>query len=141
MKKILCFAALAWLVSSCSTVEPAKHFGTRSLDSMKSAYVIVATGGNPNIASYITAALVNRNLKASLGPLKDKPADVAFYVTYREHWNWDVAVYLDTLEIEFFDNTTDKMIASGSFRNSKVMESWPNPRKKTIDVVNSMFAK
>jgi hypothetical protein len=142
MKQIVRLTGLfLLLLTGCSTVTPAKHYGDTKLDSLKSAYVVIAASGNPNIAGYIVTALARHNLKTSRGPLKDKPADVAFYVNYREHWNWDVVVYLDTLDVEFMDNATGKMIASGSFRNSKFMESWPNPRDKSIEVVDSMFAK
>ena len=127
-------------MTGCSTIPPAQHFGELDLSSLKSAYVVVAPRGNPNIGSYIVTALAHRNIRTNIGALKDKPADVAFYVTYEEHWNWDLAVYLDTLDVNFFDNTTGKRIASGAFRNSKLAETWPNPRDKTIEVVESIFA-
>jgi hypothetical protein len=143
MKKIYLWAGLflaAWL-TGCSTIPPAQHYGDTKLDSLKSAYVVVAPKGNPSIAGYIVTALAHRGLKVNSGALQDKPADVDFYVTYTEHWNWDVAVYLDTLDVEFMSNATGQMIASGSFRNSKIAETWPNPRDKTIEVVDSIFAK
>ena len=84
----------AIFVSGCSTVEPAKHYGNAPLESLKSAYVVFAK--NTTIGGYIAADLARRNIKVSLGALKDKPKDVAFYVVYADHWNWDVAVYLDS---------------------------------------------
>jgi hypothetical protein len=84
-------------------------------------------------------SLARRGVKVSIGPLRDKPQDVACYVVYTDHWNWDLAMYLDSLDVQFFDNSTGQMIASGSFRNSQVMESFPNPRKKTFEVVDSIY--
>ena len=90
------------------------------MKSFKSAYVVFAK--DTTIGGYIEADLARRNIKVSIGPLKDKPEDVAFYVIYTAGWNWDLAMYLDSLNVKFFDNSNGQMIASGSFRNSKIVE-------------------
>ena len=129
------------LLSACSSIPPAQHYGGVKLETYKSAYVVIDPRGNPNVASYIVTALAHHNLKVNSGAVADKPADTGFYVTYQDHWNWDVAVYLDRLDVQFMDNTNGLMIAYGSFRNSKIWESWPSPHDKTIEVVDSIFAK
>ncbi len=73
------------------------------------------------------------------GDAREKPKEVGFYVIYTDHWNWDLAVYLDSLDVQFIDNSNGQIIASGSFKNSKIFESWPNPRTKTFEVIDSMF--
>jgi hypothetical protein len=125
-------------ISGCSTVKPAQHFGNISLDSLKSVYVVVAINGNPTMGNYIQTALAHHNLKVNIGALKDKPQDVAFYVNYKEHWNWDVTVYLESLDIEFVDNASGQIIVKGSFKNS-FLHTFPDPRTKTFEVVDSMF--
>jgi hypothetical protein len=131
------FFFLTIFISGCSTVEPANHYGNKPLESFKSAYVVFAK--NTTIGGYIAADLARRNIKVSLGALKDKPKEVAFYVIYTDHWNWDVAVYLDSLDVQFIDNSNGQIIASGSFKNSKLLESWPDPRKKTFEVIDSIY--
>lgn len=128
---------LTLLISGCSTVEPAEHFGKVPLESYKSAYVVFSK--NTTIGGYIAADLSRRNISTTLGSLKDRPAKVGFYVVYTDHWNWDVAIYLDSLDVDFIDNTNGQIIAHGSFKNSKFMESWPDPRAKTFEVIDSMF--
>lgn len=130
-------AVIVVFISGCSTVEPAVHYGKTPLSNYKSAYVAFAT--DTTIGEYIEADLARRGVKVSIGPLRDKPQDVACYVVYTDHWNWDLAMYLDSLDVQFFDNSTGQMIASGSFRNSQIMESFPNPRKKTFEVVDSIY--
>jgi hypothetical protein len=128
---------LILFICGCSTVEPAEHYGNLSLESYKSAYVVFAK--NTTVGEYIAANLARREIKVSMGPLKDKPKDVALYVIYTDHWNWDVAMYLDSLDVQFIDNSNEQMIAHGSFKNSKLLESWPDPRKKTFEVIDSMY--
>ena len=130
-------ASLLILTSGCSTVEPAKHYGNRPLESFKSAYVVFAK--DTTIGGYIAADLARRNIKVNMGPLKEKPADVECYVIYTDGWSWDVAMYLDSLDVKFFDNSNGQVIASGSFRNSKIIESQPNPRAKTFEVIDSIY--
>lgn len=134
---LLLFLPFTLFISGCSSVEPAKHYGNLPLNSLKSAYVVFAK--DTTIGEYIEADLARRNVKVSGGTLKDKPEDVAFYVIYTDRWNWDVAVYLDSLDVQFFNNATGQIIASGSFRNSKLLESWPDPRAKTFEVIDSIY--
>lgn len=135
--------ASAWLLilivllPGCSTIEPAQHFGKVPLESYQSAYVVFSK--DSTIGEYIAADLARRNIRASMGTLADKPNDVGFYVIYTDRWNWDLAVYLDSLDVQFIDNSNGQMIASGAFKNSKVFESQPNPRTKTREVIDSMF--
>jgi hypothetical protein len=129
---------IAVLVSGCSSIQ-SKHYGNIPLESLKSAYVVLAPKGNPTIAGYINVALAQRNIKTRIGPIAEKPADAAFYVVYTDHWNWDVAVYLDSLDIQFIDNSNGQIIASGSFKNNKIVESWPSPRAKTLEVIDSIY--
>jgi len=134
---LLLFAAML-MVSGCSSIEISRPKGA-PLESMKSAYVVVAKGGNPNIGGYIQAALARRGLKVNIGTIEDKPSDAAFFVTYTDQWNWDIVVYLSSLNIKFFDNATGEIIASGSFKNNPVLETIPDPRKKTMEVVDSIY--
>jgi len=106
---------------------------------MKSAYVVVASGGNPNIGGYIEAALARHNLKVDIGAIGNMPKDVSFYVTYEDGWNWDVTVYLSSLNVRFIDNMTGQLIASGAFKNNPVFETFPNPRTKTFEIIDGIY--
>jgi len=135
------FSALAILtaalVSGCSSVK-ARHYGTVPLESLKTACVILAPKGNPHVAEYIDVALAHHNVKTRVVPMEDKPADAEFYVTYTEHWNWDVTVYLQSLDVQFLDNKTAQVIATGSFRQG-FFHSFPDPRTKTFEVVDDIY--
>lgn len=133
------FAILATTIfSGCSSVGPAKLHGNKPVASLKSAYVVVATGGNPNIGGFIQGGLARQNIKTAIGALKDKPADVDFFVNYKERWNWDITVYLESLDVEFVDNADGKIIATSQFRQG-LFHSFPDPRTKTFEVIDSIF--
>jgi hypothetical protein len=47
-------------------------------------------------------------------------------------------VYLVSLDISFFDNNSNQLIAHGSFQNGK-KHTFPNVKKTVDKVVNSVF--
>jgi len=141
MKRMFSLAAtilVAAFISGCSSVEPAKHMGNTPLASLKSAYVVLAPGANTTIAEFIQVGLAHHDLKVSIGALRNKPKDVAFYVNYQDDWKWDVTMYLNSLDVQFVDNSNDQVIASGSFKQG-LFHNFPDPRTTTFEVIDSIF--
>jgi hypothetical protein len=130
---------LVLALCGCSTVKPAKHFGNVDLDSLKSAYIVWSPGIDRSIEHYAREGLEKHGVTVTTGPKQDKPASAAFWVECQPRWTWDLVMYLDALDIRFVENTSEQIIAIGSFKNS-FFHSFPDPRKKTIEVIDSMYA-
>jgi len=130
---------LASLSFGCSTVEKGKRYNGAQLDSLKTAFVVTTTQADWDIGINIREALEERGVQVTLGNLHDKPKDVAFYVTYKEERKWDISMYLHALDIQFLEGATDKLLASGSFRNHSVFHSYPNEREQTLAIIKSMY--
>jgi hypothetical protein len=129
---------IAILVSGCASVEPGKRYGNANLDAMKRAYVVIAPDMDAKIGANIKEALTQRGVQTGSGPLSQKPKDVEFYVTYIDHWRWDMAMYLLSLEINFMDNATGQKIGHGMY-GMNGMHTFPDPKKTTFDVVDSIY--
>lgn len=134
---------LVWLlfivaVTGCSTVEPGKRYGTTSLASMKTAFIVIGSDYDQKIGVNIHEALTQHGVTASMGTAAEKPKDVAFYVEYEDHWLWDLTMYLHSLDIRFIDSQTGQVMGSGAFRQG-VIHDYPNPREKTLEVVDSIY--
>ena len=129
---------LALVISGCSTVEPGKRYGSAPLESMKTAFVVIRPDYDPKIGANIQDALTRHGVSSLAGPLQEKPKDVAFYVEYEDHWRWDLAMFLLSLDIRFLDNTTGQLIGSGSFKQG-TFHSFPDAREKTSEVVESIY--
>lgn len=142
MMRILILTALM-LFAGCSTISPAVVSKGYDLAVLKTAYV-VSSGKNiysgTSIATYIQPALAEHGVTATTGPLENKPKDVDFYVTYVDRWRWDITMYLLSLEISFFDNKTDQLIASGNFRNG-AFHTFPSPSEKAKEIIASIYLK
>ncbi|HEX5222255.1 MAG TPA: hypothetical protein VFZ59_22065 [Verrucomicrobiae bacterium] len=132
------FAVLAVSTCGCSTVEKGKRHTSAPLESYKTAYLVMSSEANWDIGMYIREALTERGVTVTVGNLPSKPKDVSFYVIYVARQNWDMKMYLESLKIQFLDGTTDRLLATGSFKNG-FFHSFPDERQKTFEVVESMY--
>lgn len=137
-KLLVGLSFLAVLISGCSTVEKGKRYGTTELASLKTAYVVFAPDADRKVGMHIQEALADRGIEVTAGTMQEKPKGVGFYVNYMDHRQCDMGMYLDSLDIQFLDGATGKLIASGAFRNSW-LHSFPNTRRKTFEVIDSMY--
>jgi hypothetical protein len=137
---LLWSAAIVFLsmIQGCASVEPGQRYAGRSVGSLKSAYVVEADNTDHTIGTYIQGELATRNVQATIGPLSAKPAHVEFYVTYSEHWQWDLTMYLSSLDIQFLDNRTGQLIANGAFKNS-LLHTYPDLGDTTRQVIDSIY--
>ena len=134
---------LLWLVSvlilsGCSTVQPGKRLGNAPLETMKTAFVVLRSDYDPQIGTNILEALTQHGVVTQVGSFQQKPKDVSFYVEYEDHWRWDLAMYLHSLDIRFMDNVTGQIIGSGAFRQG-AFHSFPNAKEKTFEVIESIY--
>jgi|KBSMisStandDraft_5_1062788.scaffolds.fasta_scaffold1204467_1 hypothetical protein len=131
---------LALCFSGCSSVVESKHYSRRvPLESMKSAYIVHDPDSTLGCANAAQEALTTRGLTVTSGFIKDKPADVDFYVEVVDRWQWDVAMFLASLNIRFVDNHTGDLIAEGTFHQSHFFHTFPDQRLKTIEVIDSIY--
>jgi len=131
---------LTGLLEGCSTVNPASIQANSKLRSMQSAYVYTHGGSSADMDAEVQEALINRGLTVRAGPEEGKPTDVDFYVRYADSWRWDLAMYLKSLHIQFYDAKSGALLASGSFSNS-FLHSFPDPGQKISEVVATMFGE
>jgi hypothetical protein len=140
--RLLMLAALIF-VSSCSSTGPVMVSKDHDLATLRTAYV-VSSGKNlysgTSIAEYIKEALVEHGVTALSGTLENKPMDVDFYVTYVDRWQWDLAMYLSSLEINFFDNKSGQLIAKGHYAGG-VFHTYPKPVEKTKEIISSIYLR
>ena len=133
---------LAFCFAGCSSVVESKHYSKAfRLASMKKAYVVHDPGSTYGCANAAEEALTKRGLTVTSGSIQDKPADADFYVEVIDRWQWDVAMFLASLDIRFVDNATGDLMAIGTFRQSTFFHTFPDQREKTFEVIDSIYNK
>jgi hypothetical protein len=106
---------------------------------MKRAYVVHDPGSTYGCANAAQEALTKRGLTVTSGFIQNKPADADFYIEVIDRWQWDVAMFLASLEIRFLDNATSEVIAIGTFRQSTFFHTFPDTKQKTFEVIASVY--
>ena len=132
---LLCLISLA----SCSSIEPAKIVDGAALSGVRSAYVVQHEESKEGIPQALQDALVAQGVRATHGGLASKPAVVDATVTYVDRWQWDVGMYLASLDVEIRMDDTNALIASGRFKNSPFLHSFPRAAGKSVEVIESIF--
>jgi hypothetical protein len=135
---VLFVAGFLFGLAGCA-LQPAKKYSTTPIAAYKSAYVVVPAETDGDPAMCIQNELTKRGVHATVGPMRGKPFDVDFYVVYSDHWNWDLAMYVSSLDIQFLDNHRRTPIVSGSFREGP-LHGFTSLKDVTRQVIDSMYA-
>jgi hypothetical protein len=101
-------------------------------------YVLHQPKDKQEIDSMIANRLERVGFEVSAGEGMDgAPPDVQAIVSYEDHWQWDMSMYLITLRIDFRDPQTQELLASGqSYRTS--LDRKP-PEFMVDEIFTSMF--
>lgn len=132
------FALAVAAITGCSTVNPGHLYGDVRVHDLKTAYVVKHSNSTRDVDIYVQEALSDHGIKAQVGPIESKPKDVDFYIEYVDHWRWDMAMYLFSLDIRFERNSDGALLGTGSFRQG-FLHSFPDTRAKTHEVVDQIF--
>jgi hypothetical protein len=73
-----------------------------------------------DLAATIAQAMRARGLNATSGTAPDKPADVAYVLTYTDKWMWDMRMYLHDLRIDLRDNRDQSIVGYGQSMQSSL---------------------
>ena len=131
--------ALALCLTGCSSVVDANIQRNVRLESLKKAYVVRDPNSTGGCEEAAREALIQRGVSVTYGFFQDKPKDVDFYVEVVDRWQWDVAMFLVSLDIRFREDATGDPIANGWFKQSSFFHTFPDQRKKTVEVIDAIY--
>ena len=104
----------------------------------KTAYIVRNDQSTRNIDMMIARTLMKRGIETSIGPRDQQPMNIDFVVTYSDRWKWDITMYLLSLNIEFTDPSTRKILAMADYKNSK-LHGFPNPENTVQNLIQKML--
>ena len=132
-------AAAAVLASSCAETRSASVSQPAAIKSARSAYVVKHQESSREIETYLKDALAKKGVRAQAGPMSGKPAGTDLQVTFVDRWQWDMAMYLRTLDVSVVDKS-GREVATGTYRNS-ALHGFPDARKTSEELINLIYAK
>ncbi len=128
---------VAPLFVSCSYVPPGSINQQSELSKARSAYVVRDDPAS-EVGAYLESSLAAKGLKVYSGKAEARHKDTDIYVTYVDRWDWDLTMYLKSLDISVKSTKTDQLLASGNFHQG-FFHTFPDTRGKTKEVVDSIF--
>lgn len=141
MKKIIIginLILITIMMSACSKVivksdsDPNVNFA-----SIKSYYVQKSPKDGRGLEKIIAEKLNEFGFKATSGTDAKPPYAVDALVTYKDHWMWDMTMYMLEIDIELHDPDSNFIFASGrSYRTSLARRS---PEAMIDEVLRDIF--
>jgi hypothetical protein len=131
MKLLAALLPAGLLLTACATLDT--NVQTRAdLTQLRRVWVQQSTSDNHSLDALIVRQFRERGIQAESGPLTLMPTDVKVYVTYEDHWDWELKDYLIALSITLRDARSDELMASAAQRRPMAFLSQPSVMVKTV---------
>jgi hypothetical protein len=138
------FTALAFLVAlaGCATTQEVTLAKSEPVASIKTVVQAPDAGNSPEMDSALTAALQLQGLtvKPAVRAGARKAPDADAVVSYVDYWRWDVAMYLQKIEIRMYDARSGDLLVSGEWKDSP-MHGFHDPQVVVQGLVSEMMAR
>ena len=108
--------------------------------SYRSAYLVAHGDRSSDVDASIQRELFRHGLTVSSGPEGKQPDTADLVVKYADSWNWDMTMYLKTLDIQMFDARTNTLVATATWKNSP-MHGFHGLDGVVSELVSGMLAK
>jgi hypothetical protein len=144
MKKFIfavCVGA-ASLLMGCGGSQSVIRTNTPSPEIIKTAALSPLAGNSPEVDSYIAEALLIQGVSANppLPAGTRKSNDVDAIVTYLDVWKWDMAMFLKSISISFYDARTGALLVTGKWSDS-FFHGYHRGESVSKDLIAEMLAK
>ena len=133
-------ALVALFTTGCHTIYPANVADAAKLGNSKQYYVVVSTNKDRGFLKEIERDLKARGFVVSSGPMSEMPATTDLYVTYYDHWTWDMVMYPAEVRIAIYDAKTRQLVGSDEFKNS-AFHTFPDPPEITDELLGRIFGE
>lgn len=117
MKNIIVIACAALLFGCATSRNVTASRDAPPLKSFKSAYV-VNNGGKSNIGETIQDKLMLYGFVVKSGPDVVTLDNTDLIVRYTDRWQWDLVMYLRSLDVRVYEGATGSLLVTGSWKNS-----------------------
>jgi hypothetical protein len=128
---VLCFSGCA---STNSTIMP-----NANTYKYNSACVVGLKDSSSELGVTLQNSLMRRGIKTyDTNNSKECPAD--FILKYIDAWSWDIVMYLRLLDIQFYDNKTNTLLANGKFETWG-FHTYSSPDNVADELLEQIFDK
>jgi hypothetical protein len=125
---------LGFFMSGCSSKLSSATIPGASLEEKGKFYVVRFVPDKRNMHMLIADRLTMMGFNAVAGEKSDIPYNINTIVTYIDHWQWDMTMYMIDINIQFRDAKDGSLIMNGkSYRTSLVRKNPDEMIKETLE--------
>lgn len=134
--QLLAMIPCVLLVTACGTTQKVIVAENIKNFAPETAHLVSHGGRSSDMDNHFKSDLVRRNLRVTESTTS-APADIV--VKYDDHWYWDVAMYLHSMEITMLDRS-GVILAQAEWKNSP-MHTYPDPPPIIKGLLDEVFDK
>jgi hypothetical protein len=133
LRQLLVLGALSFGLGGCATSSDVVVNRSAPHTNYTSAYVVTHGGNGADMDALIKKELVRHGLNVSSGSAS--PTSGQLRIEYVDEWKWDVVMYLRSLDVTAYDDRTQNLLATASWKNS-AMHGFHSKDTVVADVVS-----
>ncbi len=129
---------IAIAVVGCANRQSATVTSGEDISAYSNFYVVKFGPDGRGINHLIQNDLIRRGYEATTGPVGEEPEDTDVVVTYRDHWQWDITMYMIELSVTMQDPATNRQLAVGNSYHTSLTRL--SPEEMVREVLSNIFA-
>ncbi len=137
---VLGLGLLAFSLFHCATSSDIVANPVASGKQYRSAYLVVHGDRSSDVDASVQRELFRRRLAVTSGPEGRQPETADLIVKYADAWNWDMTMYLQSLDIQVYDAKVGTLLGSASWKNSP-MHGFHGLDNVVAELVSGLFKK
>jgi hypothetical protein len=132
-RQLFVMGALSLALGGCATSSDVVVNRSAAHTTYTSAYVVTHGGNGADMDALIEKELLRHGLNVSSGSAS--PSSGQLRIEYVDEWRWDMVMYLRSLDVTAYDDRSQGLLATGSWKNS-VMHGYHSKDTVVADVVS-----
>ncbi len=140
--RMLLLVVVSVSIIGCATTQNVTLANLTPSKNLQSVALVPQADNSADMDGHVTKQLQAQglNVKAPLPAGTRKSDDVDMIVTYADVWRWDLVMYLQSVNINFFDAKSGNLVVTGRWDNS-IFHGFKNAGVVVKEVMDEMMAK
>lgn len=138
----LLIAAIALLAAGCATSQEVLVGTTNPPKAITSVALVPQDGNSPAMDGFMQKEFMRRGVawKAPVPPSSRTSPDIDAIVGYVDVWRWDLAMYLQSIDINMYDGRSGNLVVNGRWKDSP-MHGFRDPETVIRELLDEMLQK
>jgi uncharacterized iron-regulated membrane protein len=137
--RVVATAGFAAICTGCGTSINVVASPNANLGAVHTAYLVVHEAPPSDMDLKVEMALKAQSVEVVKGKA-DSSGGSDLLVKYDDKWNWDMAMYLRALEMQFFDGRTGEVLATSQWTDG-ALHGYRDSGRAAAELVAETFKK